>query len=385
LASERLLYCLSSPREARMLSVIIPIYNEVENIPLLHAELLGVLRALDQPFEIIYVDDGSRDGSFDLLKQIATSEPEVVAIQFRRNFGQTAALAAGMEHARGDVLVFMDGDLQNDPADIPRLLERMREGPNGGYDVVSGWRFNRQDHAVRRKLPSRIANWIISQVSGVRLHDYGCTLKAYRREVLENVRLYGEMHRFIPAYAAWSGASIAELKVNHRARKFGKSKYGIGRTLKVVLDLMTLKFLNSYSTKPSYLFGGLGFACWGLGILALIWTVVERFTLATRINRNPMFTVGLILGVMGLQFLLMGLLAEMMIRIYHESQEKPTYVVRDIVAASPRARRTRLPSSPALAIVGAGTADRSSQAALLELGRQIMAMAGERETGENGH
>jgi glycosyltransferase involved in cell wall biosynthesis len=308
-----------------VLSVIIPIYNEVENVPLLHEELIGVLRELGQPYEIIYVDDGSRDGSFAKLKQIAEADPEVLVIQFRRNFGQTAALAAGMRASQGEVLVFMDGDLQNDPHDIPRLISTMEEGD---YDVVSGWRFNRQDHKVRRKLPSRMANWIISRVSGVRLHDYGCTLKAYRREVLENVRLYGEMHRFIPAYAAWSGASIAELKVNHRARKYGTSKYGIGRTLKVVLDLITLKFLSDYSTKPSYLFGGLGFGCWGLASLLLIWAGLERILDDVRIHRNPIFSIALILFVMGLQFLLMGLLAELNVRVYHESQDRPTFAIR---------------------------------------------------------
>ncbi len=333
-----------------MLSVVIPIYNEVENIPLLHQELSGVLRTLDQPYEVVYVDDGSRDGSFEALRRIAEADPNVLVIQFRRNFGQTAALAAGMRAAQGDILVFMDGDLQNDPADIPRLLAMLEEGP---YDVVSGWRFDRKDHAIRRKLPSRIANWLIGKVSGVRLHDYGCTLKAYRREVLETVRLYGEMHRFIPAYAAWSGATIGELKVNHRARKFGKSKYGIGRTIKVVLDLLTLKFLSDYGTKPAYLFGGLGFACWGLAFLAFLFSVAQRFIDATRVHSNPVFTIGLILAVMGLQFILMGLLAELMVRIYHESQDKSTYVVRRTVGKRSPGFEPRRP----LALAGTGRPD----------------------------
>src|SRR5581483_11285563 len=322
-------------------------YNEEENIPELHRELIGVLRGLDRPFEIVYVDDGSRDRSFERLKQIAEADAEVLVIRFRRNFGQTAALAAGMKAALGDVLIFMDGDLQNDPADIPRLLEEM---DRGDFDVVSGWRYDRKDHAVRRKLPSRIANWVISEVSGVKLHDYGCTLKAYRREVLENVQLYGEMHRFIPAYAAWSGASISELKVNHRPRRFGKSRYGIGRTTKVVLDLLTLKFLSTYSTKPIYLFGGLGFGCWGLGLLALVVSVAQRFVDGTRINRNPLFTIGLILGLVGLQFILMGLLAELMIRIYHESQDKPTYVVRDYAGTRAQSLKRPRPWEEALTL-----------------------------------
>ncbi|HZO32285.1 MAG TPA: glycosyltransferase family 2 protein, partial [Chloroflexota bacterium] len=207
-----------------VLSIVVPIYNEVENVPELHEELQGVLVKVGRPYEIIYVDDGSKDGSYSLLKRLADVHPEVVVIQFRRNFGQTAALAAGLEASRGDVVIFMDGDLQNDPAEIPRLLQTMDEGD---FDVVSGWRKNRQDAEISRKLPSRMANWLISKVSGVELHDYGCTLKAYRRDVLKNVRLYGEMHRFIPAYAAWAGATVTELPVNHRARKYGKSKYGI--------------------------------------------------------------------------------------------------------------------------------------------------------------
>ncbi len=335
----------SRNRDYPSLSVVIPIFNEVESIPALHEELWGVLRGLGQSYEIVYVDDGSRDGSFAALSRIAEAEPEVVVIQFRRNFGQTAALAAGMRAAEGDVLIFMDGDLQNDPNEIPHMLAMIDEGP---YDVVSGWRFNRQDHAVRRKLPSRIANWIISRVSGVRLHDYGCTLKAYRREVLENVRLYGEMHRFIPAYAAWSGAAIGEMKVNHRARRHGTSKYGIGRTLKVVLDLLTLKFLSDYGTKPSYLFGGLGFVCWALSFLAVAMSLFDRLATDTRIHRNPLFTIGMILAVMGLQFVLMGLLAELTVRVYHESQDRATYVIRRMVgrgrpADEPPARARRAP------------------------------------------
>ncbi|MFN8636369.1 MAG: glycosyltransferase family 2 protein [Chloroflexota bacterium] len=311
-----------------MLSIVVPIYNEVENIPELHEELQGVLVQLGRPYEILYVDDGSKDGSFGLLKSLSEQHPEVVVIQFRRNFGQTAALAAGLEASRGDIVIFMDGDLQNDPAEIPRLLQTMDEGD---FDVVSGWRKNRQDAEISRKLPSRMANWLISKVSGVELHDYGCTLKAYRREVIKNVRLYGEMHRFIPAYAAWSGATVTELPVNHRARKYGKSKYGINRTIKVLLDLMTLKFLSSYSTKPIQLFGGLGAVCFGLGFLSTLLLLYSRFFEDVRINRNPVALIAVFLFLAGLLFITQGLLAELVTRTYFESQGKSTYVVRTML------------------------------------------------------
>ena len=311
-----------------MLSVVVPIFNEVENIPELHDELHAALDELGRPYEIIYVDDGSTDGSFAELKVLADRHAEVVVVQFRRNFGQTAALAAGMEAARGDVLVFMDGDLQNDPADIQRLLETMEEGD---YDVVSGWRKNRQDAAIKRKVPSRLANRLISAVSGVHLNDYGCTLKAYRREVMENVRLYGEMHRFIPAYAAWAGARIAELPVNHRARKHGTSKYGINRTIKVLLDLLTLKFLSSYSTKPIYLFGGLGALCFLAGVVSLLFVVSMRLFEGVHINRNPMLEISVFMFLACLLFLTQGLLAELVTRTYFESQGKQTYVVRTML------------------------------------------------------
>ncbi|HYU18863.1 MAG TPA: glycosyltransferase family 2 protein [Chloroflexota bacterium] len=317
-----------------MLSVVIPIFNEEENVPELHAELQGVLDQLARPHEVIYVDDGSADRSFELLKTLADEHPEVGVIQFRRNFGQTAALAAGMEASRGEVLIFMDGDLQNDPADIPRLLETMEAGD---YDVVSGWRKNRQDAALNRKLPSRIANWLISLVSGVHLNDYGCTLKAYRREVIQHFRLYGEMHRFIPAYAAWTGARIAELEVNHRARKYGRSKYGISRTIKVLLDLLTLKFLGSYSTKPIYLFGGIGSLCFLFGGLSFLLVLYMRFFEGVRANRNPVLLIGVFMFLAGLLFITQGLLAEMVTRTYHESQDKPTYVVRRTI--EPRATK----------------------------------------------
>ena len=311
-----------------MLSIVVPIYNEVENIPELHEELQGVLVKLERSYEIIYVDDGSKDGSHALLKRLADEHPEVVVIQFRRNFGQTAALAAGLEASRGDVVIFMDGDLQNDPAEIPRLLRTMDEGD---FDVVSGWRKNRQDAEISRKLPSRMANWLISKVSGVQLHDYGCTLKAYRRDVLKNVKLYGEMHRFIPAYAHWAGATVTELAVNHRARKYGKSKYGINRTIKVLLDLLTLKFLSSYSTKPIQLFGGLGAVCFLFGFLSILFLLYARFFEDVRIHRNPVALISVFLFMAGLLFITQGLLAELVTRTYFESQGKSTYVIRSIL------------------------------------------------------
>ena len=321
-----------------MLSIVIPIYNEVENIPELHSELQDVLVRFGRPYEILYVDDGSKDGSIDLLNELAEKHPEVVVIQFRRNFGQTAALAAGLEASRGDTVIFMDGDLQNDPAEIPRLVQTMEEG---GYDVVSGWRKNRQDAEISRKLPSRMANWLISKVSGVELHDYGCTLKAYRRDVLKNVRLYGEMHRFIPAYAAWAGASVTELPVNHRARKYGRSKYGINRTIKVLLDLMTLKFLSSYSTKPIQLFGGVGALCFLLGSLCILSVLYSRFFEEVRVNRNPVALIAVFLFLAGLLFITQGLIAELVTRTYFESQGKATYVIRSIVGRGLGSRAVR--------------------------------------------
>jgi glycosyltransferase involved in cell wall biosynthesis len=308
-----------------MLSVVIPIFNEVENVPELHAELQDVLTTYGRAYEIIYVDDGSSDGSLEELCVLADRHPEVRVIQFRRNFGQTAALAAGIDGAVGDILIFMDGDLQNDPHDIPRLVSMLEDE---GYDVVSGWRKNRQDAAINRKLPSRLANRLISVVSGVHLNDYGCTLKAYRREVIENVRLYGEMHRFIPAYAAWGGAKIGELAVNHRARKYGRSKYGINRTVKVLLDLATLKFLSDWSTKPLQLFGGLGMLCWAVALFCILVVGYMRFFEDVRAHRNPILLIAILLILSGLLLITQGLQAELITRTYHESQNKRPYVIR---------------------------------------------------------
>jgi glycosyltransferase involved in cell wall biosynthesis len=338
-----------------MLSVIIPIFNEEENIPPLHDELTGVLEQLDQPFEIIYVDDGSSDRSFTLLRDLAERDPRVQAIQFRRNFGQTAALAAGIDAAIGDLLIFMDGDRQNDPHAIPAMLAKLDEGD--GYDVVSGWRKDRQDAQLTRKIPSRLANKLISTVSGVHLNDYGCTLKVYRREVIENVRLYGEMHRFIPAYAAWYGAKIAELPVNHRPRVAGKSKYGLSRTIKVVLDLLTLKFLSDYSTKPIYFFGSLGASCLLAGGGAMLLALYQLIFEDVKAHRNPVVLIAVLFLVAGLQLVTSGLLAELLSRTYHESQRKPIYAIRSRFRAGkeiPQQRRNGHLDEAEPALVGAG-------------------------------
>ncbi|HET7081475.1 MAG TPA: glycosyltransferase family 2 protein [Chloroflexia bacterium] len=318
---------IKSPPTTVRCSIIVPVYEEEDNIPLLHDQITAAMGPAGVSYEVIYVDDGSQDASFARLSAIATADPTATVIQFRRNFGQTAALAAGMAHARGDILVFLDADLQNDPADIPRLLARLDEG----YDVVSGWRVDRQDAALSRRLPSRLANSLISSVTGVHLHDYGCTLKAYRREVVEHIQLYGEMHRFIPAHAAWVGARIAELPVQHHPRRYGKSKYNLTRTMKVVLDLLTVKFLGSYSTKPIYVFGGLGLITILLSFLSGIVLLWNKFVNGVSMIQSPVLLLAAMLFMIGVQLILMGFLAEIGVRTYHESQAKPTYVVRQIV------------------------------------------------------
>ncbi len=322
------------------MSIVIPLFDEEQTIPRLCAALddvVGKLEAAGRSTEVLIVDDGSRDEGFARLKQAAATRPWMRLVRFRRNFGQTAAMAAGFERARGAYVVPMDADLQNDPDDIPMLLARLEEG----FDIVSGWRKNRQDKAVTRKLPSKIANWLIGRVTGVRLHDYGCTLKAYRREVLEPVRLYGEMHRFIPVYAKWSGARITEQVVRHHARKEGKSKYGLARTLKVLLDLTTVKFLGDYATKPLYLFGAWGSLFIGGGLVAGLVTLIEKLR-----GGNPLLLLAVMLFVVGVQLIGMGLLAELLVRTYHESQQKPVYLLAEEVnapAAEPSAPRAILP------------------------------------------
>jgi len=313
------------------LSVVVPVKDERENLRALHAELRAALERLSLRFEILFVDDGSTDGSDAVLRSLAEEDPDVRVIRFRRNFGQTAAMSAGFDYARGEVIVTLDADLQNDPADIARLLAKLDEG----YDVVSGWRKNRRDGFLLRRLPSLVANRLIVRVTGVPLHDFGCTLKAYRREVVRNIRLYGEMHRFIPALAKWVGAEIAELPVHHRPRRWGKSKYGLSRTLRVLLDLVTVKFLMSFSTRPIQVFGKVGLYSGSLGFLICLWLSLGKFLAPERyslLERMPMLLLGILLIFVGVQFVTMGLLGELMTRTYHESQGKPIYVVREVLS-----------------------------------------------------
>jgi glycosyltransferase involved in cell wall biosynthesis len=316
---------LAQPRELLDLSIVVPVLDEEDNVAPLYERLSKALRALGRSYEIIVVDDGSRDDTYERLAQLADGDDALKLIKLRRNFGQTAAMSAGFDHAVGDIVIPMDGDLQNDPADIATLLEKLDEG----YDVVSGWRKDRQDSAVRR-LPSRMANWLIGRVTGVRLHDYGCTLKAYRAEVIAETRLYGEMHRFLPALAAQTGASIAEIPVQHHPRVSGQSKYGLRRTFKVLLDLLTVKFLSVWSTKPSYVFGGSGVILCLVGSLFVLWTAYERVVNGVFVYRQPSLLVGVFLFTIGFNLILLGLLAELIVRTYHESQAKPTYVIREV-------------------------------------------------------
>ncbi len=309
------------------LSVVIPIYNEEKNIAPLYEELQGVLHSLPYDHEIVFVDDGSQDRSLELLETIQQGDSKVVLVSFRRNFGQTAAMSAGFHYASGDIIATLDGDMQNDPHDLPMFLKKMEEG----YDLVSGWRHKRQDPFLNRRLPSIIANKIISTVTGVHLHDYGCTLKTFRKEITQGIHLYGEMHRFIPAIASGVGSKIAEVKANHRARRFGNSKYGISRTLRVVLDLMTVKFLLSYATRPIHVFGMLGLVSGGLGFFIALLMTIQRMFFEIPMADRPLLLLAVLLLFMGVQFISMGLLGELQVRTYHESQGKPIYVVRKVL------------------------------------------------------
>ncbi len=310
------------------LSLVIPIYNEEESLPLLFDAIHNALDSLSRTWEVILVDDGSRDKSLDVLRDLAKKDPKHIrVVAFRRNFGQTAAIAAGIDHAKGEIIVLLDADLQNDPADIPMMLDKLDEG----YDVVSGWRINRQDTYITRTLPSNLANGLISRVTGVELHDYGCTLKAYRREVLTGFRLYGEMHRFIPVFAHAVGAKIVEVPVHHHARQFGEAKYGLERTFKVLLDLFTVKFLLSYSSKPIYLFGGTGIGIIALSAALLIFLAIRRLFYGISVFSSPLFPISAMFFIMGFQSILMGLIAELQVRTYHESQHKPTYTLRETI------------------------------------------------------
>lgn len=314
--------------DAVELSIVIPLFNEEENVEPLYAQLKQALEPLEQSYEIIIVDDGSTDRSFELLKCLHFQDKRLKVIRFRRNFGQTAAFAAGFDYAQGQVVVTMDADLQNDPADIPRLLEKLEEG----YDVVSGWRVERWKSAwLTRRLPSVVANRLISETTGVHLHDYGCSLKAYRSEVVKNINLYGELHRFIPAMASWMGVSVAEIPVHYQPRQFGRSKYGLSRTIKVILDLLTVRFLLSYSTRPIHIFGSLGLAMSGLGGILGFYLSVVKLVLRQDIGSRPLLLLAILLMVLGVQMITMGLLGELVVRTYHESQGKRIYVVREIL------------------------------------------------------
>ncbi len=316
---------VSESKIAPELSLFLPVLNEEPNLRPMHRKISDALDALGKTAEVIYVDDGSTDASLRILREIAAEDSRVRVISFRRNYGQTAAMSAGIDAATGEILIPMDADLQNDPADIRRLLEKLDEG----YDVVSGWRKNRQDKLFTRKIPSWIANSVISKIGGVNLHDYGCSLKAYRRDVIQDVRLYGEMHRFIPIYAAWAGARVGEIPVEHHARTMGKSKYGLSRTVKVVLDLMTIKFMASYQTKPIYVFGTFGFIAFALSMIASIWAFYLKVFAGVSFIQTPLPVISVVMLAISVQFFLMGLLAEMSVRTYHESQAKPIYAVRE--------------------------------------------------------
>jgi glycosyltransferase involved in cell wall biosynthesis len=318
----------ATPQEQLDVSVAVPIYNEEECVEELHRQITAALEPTGLSYEIVAVDDGSRDSSFEKLAALHARDPRLKVIRFRRNFGQTAAFAAGFDRARGRVVITMDADLQNDPADIPLLLEKIEEG----YDVVSGWRCKRKDAFLSRRLPSMVANRFISEVTGVRLHDYGCSLKAYRSEVVKNVNLYGELHRFIPAIASWMGIKVAEVRVNHRPRQFGRSKYGtVVRSVKVLLDLLTVRFLLTYSTRPIHIFGGLGLASSALGVVIGAYLTVIKFLYGAALAERPLLLFAMLLVMVGVQLITMGLLGELVVRTYHESQGKRIYVVREVL------------------------------------------------------
>ena len=309
------------------LSIFLPVFNEEENLRQMHTRISDALETLGRTAEIIYVDDGSTDKSLEVLKDIGAADKRVKLVSLRRNYGQTAAMAAGIDAAEGEILIPMDADLQNDPKDIERLLAKLDEG----FDVVSGWRKERKDKFLTRRVPSMIANRIISWIGGVHLHDYGCSLKAYKREILQDVRLYGEMHRFIPIYASWAGAKVTEIPVEHHPRTLGKSKYGLSRTIKVVFDLITIKFLATYQTKPLYVFGTFGVIAFLLSFAAGVWALVLKFVYDVSFILTPLPLITVVMLAISVQFILMGLLAELLVRTYHESQDKSIYAVKERV------------------------------------------------------
>jgi glycosyltransferase involved in cell wall biosynthesis len=318
---------IQSQQKKLDVSVVIPVFNEEENIELLNNQLFQVLNELDRSFEVIYIDDGSQDRSFSILQKLSQMDNRIRVIRLRRNFGQTAAFSAGFDFAWGDVVITMDADLQNDPADIPDLLKKMDED----YDIVSGWRRNRQDVFLTRRLPSQIANALISRVTGVKLHDYGCSLKAYRSDVVKNINLYGDMHRFIPALASWMGTRVAEIPVNHRPRQYGKSKYGLGRTFKVILDLLTVKFLLDYATRPIQIFGFLGLLSLAIGSAIGVYLAFVRLFLGQSIGDRPLLLLAVLMVMIGVNLVIMGLLGELTVRTYHEAQGKPVYRIREVI------------------------------------------------------
>ncbi len=316
---------LKSDTDTLELSLFLPVLNEEDNLRPMHAKISEALDSLGKTAEVIYVDDGSTDKSLEILKAIAAADARVRVVSLRRNYGQTAAMSAGIDAAQGEILIPMDADLQNDPKDIARLLEKLDEG----FDVVSGWRKNRKDALLLRKIPSWIANSVISKIGGVPLHDYGCSLKVYRRDVIQDVKLYGEMHRFIPIYASWAGARVTEIPVDHHARTMGKSKYGISRTIKVIFDLITIKFMASYQTKPLYVFGTFGFLAFLLSLIAGVWAVFLKIFEGISFILTPLPIITVVMLAIAVQFFLMGLLAELLVRTYHESQDKAIYTVRE--------------------------------------------------------
>ncbi|MEK6690136.1 MAG: glycosyltransferase family 2 protein [Nitrospirota bacterium] len=309
------------------ISVIIPVFNEEKNVKPLYEQILDSMERMGVSFEIIFIDDGSIDNTFKILQDIHNKDKRLKVIRFRKNFGQTAAISAGFDYSKGNIIITLDGDLQNDPGDMPLLVEKLNEG----YDIVSGWRYKRKDPFFRRRLPSMIANRLISFITNVKLHDYGCSLKAFKKDVIKNIRLYGEMHRFIPAVASWMGISVAEVKVNHRPREEGRSKYGLSRTIRVILDLITVKFLLSYSTRPIQIFGLIGIISSAIGGIILFYLSFIRIILQEPIGGRPLLLLGILLFFIGVQFISMGLLAEMQSRTYHETQDKPIYVVKEIL------------------------------------------------------
>jgi glycosyltransferase involved in cell wall biosynthesis len=320
------------------ISVVIPICNEAASLDALHRELTDTLRGFGRPYEIILIDDGSTDGSFEIMARLQAGDARLRVIRFRRNFGQTAAFAAGFAHARGRLIVTSDGDLQNDPRDIPSMIETL---DRGDYDIVCGWRRSRKDTWLTRRVPSILANWLISRSTGVKLHDYGCSLKVFRAEVVKSLKLYGEMHRFLPAIASEMGVRITEVVVHHRPRQFGHSKYGLSRTIRVILDLLTVKFLLSYSTRPLQIFGLVGLLMGGVGSVILGWLAYVRLFGGEGISGRPILLFGILLVFTGVQLITLGLLAELQSRTYHESQDKPTYAIREILESCPAAERAR--------------------------------------------